>query len=150
MMNPLSEAQKMLVGVFTIALVVLAIWGYGKYQHHAGYNQCQAEAKVVVDKLKEVSKNAIIENETQADSDKRMLVDYYNGLLSNRTKLPRSGVQTGSASGVPATACEYPIAEEDLRFEQRCAEDGFKLLRVIKWIEVNELPVSDPDQSQAH
>ena len=118
-----------------VAAIIAAVLLYGAWEHHKGFQECKADYDAKAEQLKKESNDALAKEQNQADSDKQFLAAYYGGLLSARPKLPSGGVQASSPQGVCTAASECRSVEEDLRFEQRCAEDAAKLVRVKSWIE---------------
>lgn len=126
--------QKLLIQLGVVIGLIAAVLLYGAWQHHKGWVECKAEYDAEKVKLDKESKDAIKAEQDQADSDKQLIAAYYNRLLSARAKLPGGGVQTQGASGVLPAAGQCPVTETDLRFEQGCAEDAAKLVRVATWL----------------
>ena len=114
--------------------IIVGIIFYGQWEHHKGFQECKAEYDAEKVKLEKESKDAIQKEQDQADSDKRIIADYYGRMLSTRSKLQSGSIQTKGASGVLPETVQCPIAETDLRFEQGCAEDAAKLVRVKNWL----------------
>lgn len=126
--------QKLLIQLGIAVGLIAAVLLYGAWQHHKGWTECKAEYDAEKVKLDKESKDAIKAEHDQADSDKQLIADYYNGLLSARAKLPRGGVQAQGSGGVLPTTGQCVAAETDLRFEQGCAEDAAKLVRIANWL----------------
>ena len=130
----MTEVQKILAQIVGLCMVILSVYAYGLYQHHQGFKECKADYDLKAEQLKKESKDAIKAEHDQADTDKQFLADYYGRLLSNRNRVQSGGVQTTSASGVLSAASQCHAIETDMRFEQGCAQDAAKLLRVTGWL----------------
>lgn len=107
---------------------------YGAWQHHKGFEECKAQYDAEKVKLDKESQDAIKAEKDQADSDKQLIADYYGRLLSSRAKLPSGSIQTQGSSGVLSATSQCIPTETDLRFQQGCAEDAAKLVRVSNWL----------------
>ena len=120
--------------IYTVVAMFVMFFIYGAIQHHRGFDECKKEYDAEKIKLEKESKDAIKAEQDQADSDKQLIAAYYGRMLSARTKLPSGSVQTQGSRGVlPATSQCIPT-ETDLRFQQGCAEDAAKLVRVSNWL----------------
>lgn len=134
----LSEAQKALIGLVTLALIGLGIYAWGLWQHHQGYQQHVAEVAAELQQKEKEWTDAIEQNNVQAAADKAFIADYYyyagqRRVLPTGHKLQPCRCAPHDPGGVlPAASGSVPL-EEYLQCAEDSAQDAARLVRVRQW-----------------
>lgn len=159
---PLTPQQQMKLAI--IGAFLLAFWGWGAYQHHEGYAECQTawdneekieqDAKTAADKLdKEAHDHELKQHaedlqavKSQAGHDAIAGYLRAHGVLPDSPAVCSSG---GDSQTLGDKGNEIPAGESGTSqggaglaaFSQRCAADALSLLQWQEWADINELPV---------
>jgi len=139
-MNPI-EIIKSVVGIALMLAMAWLAWNYIDDKKQLAALQAvieQADSQAHEQQLRQEQTFKEVEHESNTNRD--ILVAYYDGLLRDKSKTHASANAKRTTRPDAATT-ESVACERDIGFEQACALDAMRLNSWQEWARLNNIPI---------